>query len=155
MTQTANMCKELITQGLENLIQKEFREQDTKYESTVKEIREFLYKMCVVEPIATILIEEEMFRLTHIIRKETESSTSKVLDLTKLNKYKTGVFLDTEGYYNVFVDKNPMSYKTYTCPPPAFDIIGYMWDSVYGTTNPCWRMFDKFLKTIEKEIFIE
>jgi len=111
--------------------------------------------VCVVVPIATMLIEEEMFRLTHIIRKETEQSKAQVLDLTKLNKYKTGVFLDSDGHYNVFVDNKPMSYKVHTCPPSGFDIISFMWDSVYGKSNSSWRMFDKFLKTIEKEIVME
>lgn len=156
MTQTAKMCKELITQGLENLVQKEFREQTSSFDSSENDIRTFLNKLCVVEPIATEIMGEDMFRLTYILKKYGQNNSPASLDLSKLKKYKTEIFLDTGGFYNILVDNLIISYKAHLCPPSVFDIAISMWDGVYGKESRLLRrMYHKFLKTIEKELLME
>ena len=155
MTQTANMCKELITQGLENLVQKEFREQNRTLISSTMQIRNFLDKMCVLDPVATTVMGQDIFRLTYIlIRNKERLNVERSLDLTKLKKYKTEIFLDTRGYYNILVDDEIMSYKIHTCPPPLNNIVHSMWVSAYGDKRYRRRMFNKFLKTIQKELLM-
>lgn len=156
MTQTAKMCKELITQGLENLVQKTFKEQKNKYTtSSAERIRKFLNKMCILEPIATLVKGEKMFRLTHVIIKGGPNEGPVYsLDLTKLRKYKTEVFMDTKGYYNILVNDTMMSYKVHTCPPSLIDILIPMWDNVYQDVEVFHKHFKKFRKTMEKELLM-
>lgn len=156
MTQTAEMCKELITQGLENMVQKEFRKQLKTRITTLTHIRDFLSKMCVVEPLPVMIKGEEMFRLTHILTKNKLSQNLlQSYDLSKLRKYKTEVFLDSTGHYNILINNMLVSYKVHTCPPSCLCIAIAMWRSVYRQTKKVFvKEFTKFEKTIEKELLM-
>lgn len=154
MTQTAEMCKELITQGLENMVQNEFRKQLKIHITTLTHIRDFLDTMCVVKPLPVIIRGEEMFRLTHILTKDKVSQKLiQSLDLSKLRKYKTEIFLDSTGHYNILVNNTVISYKVHTCPPSCLCIAVAMWRNVYKNTKKTFvKEFTKFRKTIRKEL---
>jgi len=149
MTQTAKICKELITQGVKNIAQIEFNEQKWR-NSSLKAIESFLNKICVIEPIATNLRNEDMFRLTHIITRDKYRRHVQHLDLSILKKYNTNIYLDTEGYYNIRINGEFISYKIHTCPPRTVHIITYIWNTLYRS-NPDSE-YDEFNKTITEEI---
>jgi len=151
MTQTAKICKELITQGVKNIAQIEFNEQKWR-NSSLKAIESFLNKICVIEPIATNLRNEDMFRLTHIITRDKYRRHVQHLDLSILKKYNTDIYLDTKGYYNICINGIFVSYKIYACPPRTTDIIRYIWTSLNEDKPRTREEYNDFIKTITQEI---
>lgn len=125
MTETEQICKELMTQGLKNICKQVYNEQYNdedmcQYTSTLEEIEDFLNRMAVIEPFATLVNGKEMFRVTHIIGKSVHDKGYAHMDISKLEKRNIFIYMDKDKEYHIIVNgQQPDRYSIYSCPPTS------------------------------------
>jgi hypothetical protein len=162
MTQR-EICNQLLSQGILNIAQVQYEEQyDEKNKaqygkSSLIEIKDFLNKICVLEPFSKMVDEKEMFRVTHIsVEHDLEDGMKykrEYLNLNVLKKYNTHMFMTQHSNYVIVVNDKISFPGESMCPPSSSNVAYSMWKATYGnlsTLSP--HAYESFSKYITKEL---
>lgn len=156
MTQTENICTELVTQGLKNISKqvydKQFYEKGDFRIVQLNDIESFINRLAVVEPRATFINGEEMFRVTDIVGRE-DDITYDHMNLSKLREKGIHIFMDKKADYHIFFNKKENYMMTTHCPPKSHSIALAIWTIVWGISpNKYLREYINFSETIKKHV---